>query len=63
MKYLNKYLEEKLKIKLLGALSTRDDEDHSSFMSGVVVLSDGHETGIFVSHHDYAEWLENKVVL
>ena len=61
MKYLEKYLEEKLKIKVLGELGIVD-----SSMGGEVGISlviDDFEPGIEIWYADYAAWLEEKIEL
>lgn len=59
MKYLEKYIEEKLKIKILGELTTRDSFEGESV--GVSLVIDGYEPGIEVWYVDYATWLEEKL--
>lgn len=59
MKYLEQYLEEKMRIKVLGNLSTR--ESHSGEEVGVSLVIDGYEPGIEVWFVDYLEWLEEKI--
>lgn len=58
MKYIEKYLETVVKIKPLGELTTKDDELNG--MSGEMVYIDGKCSDIFISHADYANWLEKK---
>ena len=62
MKYLERYIIEELKLKPIGELSqssiyVRDSCD----LSGVDVIIDGQETGLFIADADYANWLEKKV--
>ena len=59
MKYLEQYIEEKLKIKVLGKLTTR--ESNSGEEVGVSLVIDGYEPGIEVWYADYATWLEEKI--
>jgi hypothetical protein len=59
MKYLEKYLEEKLKIKILGELSVRSSVEGDDV--GVSLVIDGYEPGIEVWWVDYASWLEEKI--
>ena len=59
MKYLEQYIEEKLKIKVLGKLATR--ESNSGEEVGVSLVIDGYEPGIEVWYADYCSWLEKKI--
>lgn len=59
MKYLEQYIEEKLKIKVLGKLATR--ESNSGEEVGVSLVIDGYEPGIEVWYADYCSWLEEKI--
>ena len=59
MKYIEKYLEECIKVKPLGEVTTRDDTLYD--MTGESVYIDGQDVGIFVSDADYAVWLEKKL--
>ena len=59
MKYLEQYIEEKLKIKVLGKLTTR--ESNSGEEVGVSLVIDGYEPGIEVWYADYCSWLEEKI--
>lgn len=59
MKYLEKYLEEKMKIKILGKLTTRESVEGDAV--GVSLVIDDYEPGIEVWHADYAKWLEEKI--
>ena len=59
MKYLEQYIEEKLKIKVLGHLTTR--ESNSGEEVGVSLVIDGYEPGIEVWYADYCIWLEKKI--
>ena len=58
MKYIKEYLETVVKIKPLGELTTKEDELND--LSGEMVYIDGKCTDIFISHADYANWLESK---
>lgn len=58
MKYIKEYLETVVKIKPLGELTTKEDELNG--LSGEMVYIDGKCSDIFISHADYANWLENK---
>ena len=58
MKYLEKYLEEKIRIKILGELSVKSSVEGDDV--GVRLIIDGIETGIEVWYADYATWLEEK---
>lgn len=58
MKHIKEYLENVIKVNPLGQLSTR--EDILNDMSGEMVYIDGKCTDIFISHADYANWLESK---
>ena len=59
MKFLEKYLEEKERIKPLGKLTTRESVEGESV--GVSLVIDGYEPGIEVWWADYAMWLEEKI--
>ena len=59
MKYIEKYLEEVIKIKPLGQVGTKEDYDCD--LSGEMIYIDGKCTDIFISHADYANWLESKI--
>lgn len=58
MKYLEQYIEEKLKIKILGELTTNECEEGDGL--GVSLVIDGYEIGLEVWYADYTKWLENK---
>lgn len=60
MKYVEEYLETVVKVKPLGELTTR--EDILNDMSGEMVYIDGKCSDIFISHADYANWLEKQQV-
>ncbi len=59
MKFLEKYLEEKERIKPLGKLTTKESVEGESV--GVSLVIDGYEPGIEVWWVDYAMWLEEKI--
>ena len=59
MKFLEKYLEEKERIKALGKLTTKESVEGESV--GVSLVIDGYEPGIEVWWVDYATWLEEKI--
>ena len=59
MKYLEQYIEEKIKIKILGELTTRDSCEGEAV--GVSLVIDGYEPGIEVWYADYSNWLEEKL--
>lgn len=59
MKYLEQYLEEKMKIKVLGKLDIADCPNGRDV--GVSLVIDGFDTGIEVWYVDYAMWLEKKL--
>ena len=61
MKYLEQYIEEKMRIKVLGKLETTDCPNGGDV--GVSLVIDGFETGIEVWYSDYAYWLESKIEL
>jgi hypothetical protein len=59
MKYLEKYIEEKMRIKILGELTTRECSEGDDV--GVSLVIDGYEPGIEIWYVDYANWLEEKI--
>lgn len=59
MKYLEQFIEEKMKIKALGKLTTT--ESSSGEEVGVSLVIDGYEPGIEVWYADYSIWLEEKI--
>lgn len=59
MKYLEKFIEEKLRIKVLGKLETIDAPNGGEV--GVSLVIDGVDAGIEVWYADYASWLEEKI--
>jgi hypothetical protein len=58
MKYLEQYIEEKLRIKILGELTTHECAEGDGL--GVSLVIDGYEIGLEVWYADYTNWLENK---
>lgn len=63
MKYLELFLEEKMKIKILGELSTVELTTADNEVYGVSLVIDDFEPGIEVWWVDYAMWLEQKLEL
>ena len=61
MKFLEQYLEERIKIKGLGDLGIIECSEGESV--GVSLVIDGYDTGIEVWYADYASWLEEKIEL
>ena len=61
MKYLELFLEEKMKIKILGELSTVELATADNEAYGVSLVINGFEPGIQVWWVDYAMWLEQKL--
>lgn len=62
MKYLERYMIEELKLKPIGKLSQSSNYVCDSCgLSGVDVIIDGQETGLFITDADYVNWLEKKV--
>ena len=60
MKYIEDYLEEKMKIKVLGKLKTIDEEVEPYMLVGERLVIDGTESDIVVWYADYCMWLEKK---
>lgn len=60
MKFLNEYLEQKLKIKPLGEVTTILYESEIGIYSGEEILIDNEATHIVVCYIDYIDWLENE---
>lgn len=58
MKYIEEYLKNIIKVKPLGKLTTEEDELDG--ISGEMVYIDGKCSNIFISHIDYANWLEKQ---
>lgn len=61
MKYLEKYLEEKIGIKILGELTVKSSFEGDDV--GVRLIINGRGTGFEVKYVDYATWLEEKFEL
>lgn len=59
MKYLEQFIEEKMKIKALGKLTTTASSSGEEV--GVSLVIDGYEPGIEVWYADYSRWLEEKI--
>lgn len=59
MKYLEQYLKEKIKISILGELTTVGSTEGDNV--GISLIIDGYEPGIEVWYADYANWLEEKI--
>lgn len=59
MKYLERYIEEKMKIKVLGELTTNGSVEGDCV--GVSLVIDGYKPGIEVWYVDYVKWLEEKI--
>lgn len=59
MKYLEEYLKEKIKIQVLGELTTRPCSEGEEV--GLSILIDGYEPGLEIWYSDYALWLEEKL--
>lgn len=59
MKYLEQYIKEKLKIAILGELTTDGSTEGDNV--GVSLIIDGYEPGIEVWYVDYANWLEEQM--
>jgi len=59
MKYIEKYLEEVVKVKPLGKVTVKDE--YFADLSGNMIYIDDHCSDIFVSHADYSNWLEKKI--
>ena len=60
MKYIEDYLAEKMKIKVLGELKTIDKEVEPYMLVGERLVIDGTESDIVVWYADYSTWLEKK---
>ena len=58
MKYIEEYLKDVIKVKPLGKLTIKEDELDG--MSGEMVYIDEKCSNIFISHADYADWLEKQ---
>lgn len=60
MKYIEEYLAEQMKIKVLGELKTIDEEAEPYMIVGKRLIIDDVESDIVVWHADYCMWLEKK---
>lgn len=60
MKYIKEYIEETCFLHPMGEVTLQQNEDLAGW-SGVNVCVNGVETPLFISHADYAEWLESKL--
>lgn len=60
MKYIEEYIEKKLRIKILGELKLEEYKDISDgAIVGVDLVIDGFAPGIQIWYIDYLNWLEN----
>ena len=60
MKYIEDYLAERTKIKVLGELKTIDEESEPYMVVGKRLVIDDVESDIVIWYIDYCKWLENK---
>lgn len=60
MKYIEEYLAEQMKIKVLGELKTIDEEAEPCVVVGKRLVIDDVTSDIVVWHADYCTWLEKK---
>ena len=60
MKYIEDYLAERMKIKVLGELRTIDEEAEPCMMVGQRLVIDDMKSDIVVWYADYCMWLEKK---
>lgn len=60
MKHVLKYLEEVVRVKPLGKVTTDPYESTAGQFIGESVIIDGHDSGIVVAYVDYIDWLENQ---
>ena len=60
MKYIEEYLAERMKIKVLGELKTTDEEAEPGMPIGERIVIDNIETDIVIWCADYCKWLEKK---
>ena len=61
MKYIEEYLKERLKIKVLGELTITEEEVEPCMPIGNRLVIDGKESDIVIWFSDYSEWLEDKL--
>lgn len=62
MQYIKEYLEQKIRIKPLGVVTTEVYESEPGEYTGESLLIDGKYTGIVIYYIDYIDWLENEVL-
>ena len=60
MKYIEDYLAERMKIKVLGELKTIDEEAEPCMTVGERLVIDDMESDIVIWYADYCMWLEKK---
>ena len=60
MKYIEEYLAERMKIKVLGELKTIDEESEPCMTVGERLVIDDMESDIVIWYADYCMWLEKK---
>ena len=60
MKYIEDYLKERMKIKVLGELKTIDEEAKPCMSVGERLVIDNMESDIVIWYSDYCMWLEKK---
>ena len=60
MKYIEEYIAERMKIKVLGELKTIDEEAEPCMTVGERLVIDDMESDIVVWYSDYCMWLEKK---
>lgn len=63
MKYIKEYLEQKIRIKPLGILTTEVHESEPGEYIGESILIDGKYTGIVIYYIDYINWLEEEFLI
>lgn len=63
MRYLEQYIEENLRIKILGKLETKEIISDEEKLVGVEIWIDEYYFGLNIWYVDYAKWLEKKVEL
>jgi hypothetical protein len=60
MKYIEDYITERMKIKVLGELRTIDEEAEPGMVVGQRLVIDNMESDIVIWYADYCKWLEKK---
>lgn len=60
MKYIEDYIAERMKIKVLGELKIIDEESEPCMPIGERIVIDNIETDIVIWYADYSKWLEKK---